>query len=93
MIQLLVSKASKESSDDDETQDPLEHQALANLDKLPPDYLCVLNQVVSRKYLIKLTFVFDDNFKIDIVTLFDTGADLSCIKIGLVPKRLHKKTK
>ncbi|XP_050222497.1 uncharacterized protein LOC126672585 [Mercurialis annua] len=28
----------------------------------------------------------------DTIALFDTGADLNCIKIGLVPKNLHEKT-
>lgn len=46
-----------------------------------------------RKYLIKITLIFSDNFAIDSIALFDTGADLNCIKEDIVPKRFHEKTK
>ena len=37
--------------------------------------------------------VFDNDFKVNTVALFDTGADLSCIKTGLVPKELDSANK
>jgi hypothetical protein len=46
----------------------------------------VLTQISFKKYLIKITLVFSDDFKLDIIALFNTGADLNCIKEGVVPK-------
>jgi aspartate carbamoyltransferase regulatory subunit len=46
----------------------------------------MLTQISSKKYLIKITLVFSDDFKLDIIALFDTGADLNCIKESVVPK-------
>ncbi|KAH9769725.1 hypothetical protein KPL71_012121 [Citrus sinensis] len=34
-----------------------------------------------------------DDFAIDAIALFDTGADLNCIREDIVPKRFHEKTK
>jgi hypothetical protein len=52
----------------------------------------VLTQISSKKYLIKITLVFSDNFKLDIIALFDTGADLNCMKEDVVPKRFLQTT-
>jgi len=36
--------------------------------------------------LIKITLILSEDFKLDTIALFDTGADLNCIKEGVVPK-------
>jgi aspartate carbamoyltransferase regulatory subunit len=59
---------------------------LQTLKHIPDDFLNVLTQISSKKYLIKITLVFSDDFKLDTIALFDTGADLNCIKKGVVPK-------
>jgi len=38
------------------------------------------------KYIIKITLIFSYDFKIDIIVLFDTDANLNCIKEGIVLK-------
>ena len=35
--------------------------------------------------------MFDPSFKIDTIALFDTAADLNCIKEGTVPVKIDKK--
>jgi len=52
----------------------------------------VLTKISSKKYLIKITLVFSDDFKLDNIALFDIGADLNCIKEGIVPKRFLQTT-
>ena len=37
--------------------------------------------------------VFSNDFAIDVIALFDTGADLNCIREDIVPKRFHENTK
>ncbi|ESQ39490.1 hypothetical protein EUTSA_v10001275mg [Eutrema salsugineum] len=51
------------------------------------------SEITSRKYKIKITLVFSENYKIDTIALFNTGADLNCIKSGLVPKCFHLETR
>jgi aspartate carbamoyltransferase regulatory subunit len=53
-------------------------------------FLHVLTQITSKKYFIKITLVFLDDFQVDTIVLFDTSADLNCTKEGIVLKRfLH----
>ena len=53
-------------------------------------FLHVLTQITSKKYFIKITLVFLDDFQVDTIILFDTSADLNCTKEGIVLKRfLH----
>jgi len=59
---------------------------LTNIEHVPDDFLNVLTQISSKKYLIKITLIFSDDFKLDVIALFDTGANLNCIKEGVVPK-------
>jgi len=59
---------------------------LTNIEHVSDDFLNVLTQISSKKYLIKITLIFSDDFKLDVIALFDTGADLNCIKEGVVPK-------
>jgi hypothetical protein len=42
--------------------------------------------------LIRITFIFSEDFKLDTIALFDTGVDLNCIKEGVVPKRFLQNT-
>jgi hypothetical protein len=53
---------------------------LSIIEYVPQDCLHVLTQITSKKYIIKITLIFSNDFKIDIIALFDTGAYLNCIK-------------
>ena len=61
LIQFLVTKLTEESSDSDETK-ILEPQSLANIDKVSNDFLYALSQITSRKYIVKVSLVFDKDF-------------------------------
>ena len=86
LIQFLVTKLAEESSDSDEITS-LEPQSLANIDKVPNDFLDALSQITSRKYIVKVSLIFGKDFQLDTGALFDTGADLSCLKTNIVPIR------
>ena len=60
---------------------------------MPNDFLYALSQITSRKYIVKISLVFDKDFQFNTVALFDTGADLNCIKSSIVPKRFQETTK
>jgi len=93
LLSKIESQSDTESEPDDQTIEShaLPH-TLTNIEHIPDDFLNVLTQISSKKYLIKITPIFSDDFKLDTITLFDTGADLNCIKKGIVPKRFLQNT-
>ncbi|KAH9735172.1 hypothetical protein KPL71_017654 [Citrus sinensis] len=92
-IQLILQKQLQDTSDKEvESENDDVEQKIDNLESIPNDFLFVLKQITTRKYLIKITLIFSDNFAMDAIALFDTGADLNCIRKDIVPKRFHEKT-
>ena len=85
-IQLLLQKQLKDNSDKEIESDGDNEQNLENIESVPNDFLFVLKQITTRKYLIKITLILSKDFEIDTIALFDTGADLNCIKKDIVPK-------
>jgi len=65
---------------------------LTNIEHIPNDFLNVLTQISFKKYLIRITLIFSEDFKLDIIVLFDTGAYLNFIKEGVVPKQFLQNT-
>ena len=61
LIQFLITKLVEDSSDSDETKS-LEPQSLAIIDNVPNDFLYALSQITSRKYIVKVSLVFDKDF-------------------------------
>ncbi|KAH9707173.1 hypothetical protein KPL70_012478 [Citrus sinensis] len=84
---------SKDNSDNESNPDDGDEIKVENIESIPNDFLFVLKQITIRKYLIKVTLIFSDDFAMDAIALFDTGADLNCIREEIVPKRFHEKTK
>jgi len=68
IIQHLLSKIESQSDTKSEPEDQtiesraLPH-ALTNIEHIPDDFLNVLTQISSKKYLIKITLVFSDDFR------------------------------
>jgi len=85
ILQHLLSKIESLSDTESETEDQtIESRALphtlTNIEHIPDDFLNVLTQISSKKYLIRITLIISKDFKLDTIALFDTGADLNCIK-------------
>ncbi|KAH9792314.1 hypothetical protein KPL71_004069 [Citrus sinensis] len=93
-IQLLLQKQLQDNSDNESTPDIDDKidQKVENIKSVPKDFLFVLKQITTRKYLVKITLIFSKDFAMDAIALFDTGADLNCIREDIVPKRFHEKT-
>ncbi|KAH9801496.1 hypothetical protein KPL71_001059 [Citrus sinensis] len=92
-IQLLLQKQLQDNSDNESNPDDGDEIKVENIESVPNDFLFALKQITTRKYLIKVTLIFSDDFAMDAIALFDTGADLNCIREEIVPKRFHEKTK
>ena len=65
---------------------------LTNIEHILDDFLNVLRQLFFKKYLIRITLIFPEDFKLDTIALFDIGVDLNCIKEGVAPKRFLQNT-
>ena len=57
-IQLLLQKQLNEDSDEEVKTDGENGQKVENIESVPNDFLFVLKQITTRKYLIKVTLVF-----------------------------------
>ncbi len=42
--------------------------------------------------MVKITLKIYDDFRLDTIALFDTGADLNCIKEEIIPKGFREAT-
>jgi hypothetical protein len=81
IFQHLLTKLENQSNSEPELKDQtLENHAFSNSKHVLEDFLHVLTQITSKKYIIKITLIFSNDFKIDIIVLFDTGAYLYYIK-------------
>ena len=74
----LLQKQLENNSDKKVESDDDNDQNLENIESVPNDFLFVLRQITTRKYLIKISLIFSKDFAIDAIALFDTGADLNC---------------
>jgi hypothetical protein len=81
IFQHLLTKLENQSNSEPELKDQtLENHAFSNIKHVTEDFLHVLTQITSKKYIIKITLIFSNDFKIDIIVLFDTSAYLYYIK-------------
>ncbi|KAH9657497.1 hypothetical protein KPL70_023096 [Citrus sinensis] len=69
-IQLLLQKKLEDNSDKEVESDGDNEQNLENIEYVPNDFLFVLKQITTRKYLIKITLNFSNDFEIDTVAPF-----------------------
>ncbi|KAH9704363.1 hypothetical protein KPL70_011429 [Citrus sinensis] len=92
-IQLLLQKQLQDNSDNESNPDDGDDIKVENIESVPNDFVFVLKQITTRKYLVKVTLIFSDDFAMDAIALFDTGADLNCIREDIIPKRFHEKTR
>jgi hypothetical protein len=51
---------------------------------LQENVIFLMNRIQIKKWYSKVTIVIND-FKLNVIALIDSGADLSCIQEGLIP--------
>ena len=52
----------------------------------------MLSEITTRKWIINISIKVQNEFVLNTTALFDTGADLNCIKEGLIPTKYFEKT-
>ena len=53
-------------------------------------FMGLINKIKIQKFYINIRIIIND-FLLDIVTLFDTGANSNCFLEGLIPTKLFEK--
>nr|KJB23562.1 hypothetical protein B456_004G105400 [Gossypium raimondii] len=56
------------------------------------EYMMILTEVSIQRYLIKINIVINNEFQLETIALFDTGADQNCIREGIIPTKYYNKT-
>ncbi|MFS7896231.1 putative retropepsin, aspartic peptidase domain superfamily, DNA/RNA polymerase superfamily [Helianthus anomalus] len=51
-----------------------------------------METIISQKWLVKITLLIENSFKKDFIALIDSGADLNCLREGLIPTKYFEKT-
>ena len=64
---------------------------VGNEDKEDEMFMGLINKIKIQKFYINIRIIIND-FVLDTMTLFDTGADSNCILEGLVPTNFFEKT-
>jgi len=57
-----------------------------------PTFLMLLTEITSRKWIINIIIIINNEYIIKTTSLFDIGVDLNCIKECLVPTKYFDKT-
>ena len=59
------------------------------------DFLNLITHIDYQKvvcYYVHITLYIDDNFQLSTVALVDSGADMTCIREGLIPRLYFENT-
>uniref|UniRef100_A0A7N0V222 CCHC-type domain-containing protein n=1 Tax=Kalanchoe fedtschenkoi TaxID=63787 RepID=A0A7N0V222_KALFE len=59
---------------------------------LEEGFLSVINMITAFKFHIKIKLLINNSFIIELITLIDSGADVSVIQEGLIPTKYFEKT-
>ena len=70
---------------------PIDNQNLIRQSE-ETEFLQTLQIIRSQKWFVKVKLLIDNNFTKQFIVLIDSGADLNCIKEGLIPIKYFQKT-
>ncbi|GAV82622.1 LOW QUALITY PROTEIN: hypothetical protein CFOL_v3_26073, partial [Cephalotus follicularis] len=89
--QILLQKHSYSSSSEKEIEpnDPIDPEVQ---EETSTKFINLIERITYQKWYINITIVIQDSFKLTIV-LIDSGAQMNCIKKGLIPTKFFEKTK
>ena len=78
------------SEDEGQSSDNISNNHLTKI--VNEEYLMQLAEITTRKLIINVTIKINNEFVLETTALFDTGADLNCIREGLIPTKYFEKT-
>ncbi|RDY12287.1 hypothetical protein CR513_02939, partial [Mucuna pruriens] len=84
--QLILSQLEDQSDSDRETKEENENES-----RIEENFMGLINRIKIQKFYIPIKIIVND-FVLDTLALFDTGADSNCILEGLIPTNFFEKT-
>lgn len=60
--------------------------------KSSKEYLNIIEQIISRKYILKIKIIINKESAMETLALVDIGVDRNIIREGLIPTKYYKKT-
>ena len=63
----IIKKQLEENSEKEVESESDNEQNVDNIESVPNDFMFVLKQITTRKYLIKITLIFSKDFEIDTI--------------------------
>ena len=57
------------------------------------EFLSTISKNFNKKWYVKVKIKISSDFQTNVHALFDTGADLNCIREGIIPAKFFEKTK
>ena len=70
---------------------PIEISNISNTEIPTKQFIQMISKITFQKWFSIVTLVVED-FSTDLVALIDSGADVNCIKRGIVPTKYCKKS-
>ena len=69
----------------------LEKDILDN-DNNKQNFLSLIDKVIFQKWHTNITLVINKEFSLTEIALIDSGADMNCIREGLIPLKYYEKS-
>lgn len=88
----LIDENNKDNSDIEEENLKLFEDTEFQLGETSQEYLNIIEQTISRQYVLKIKIIINQEFALETLALVDIGAYRNIIREGLIPTKYYEKT-
>lgn len=88
----LIDENNKDNSDIEEENLKLFEDTEFQLGETSQEYLNIIEQTISRQYVLKIKIIINQEFAFETLALVDIGAYRTIIREGLIPTKYYEKT-
>lgn len=88
----LIDENNKDNSDIEEENLKLFEDTEFQLGETSQEYLNIIEQTISRQYVLKIKIIISQEFAFETLALVDIAAYRTIIREGLIPTKYYEKT-
>ncbi|GAV88943.1 hypothetical protein CFOL_v3_32364, partial [Cephalotus follicularis] len=92
-LEQILSQNQSSSSSPDKKIEPIDLIDPEIQEETSITFINLIEKITYQKWHINITIVIQNSFKLQTMTLIDSGAQMNCIQEGLIPTKFFKKTK
>lgn len=92
IIEILELVNVNNNNDDNDIDLKIFEDSEFQVGKSSKEYLNIIEQIISRKYILKIKIIINKEFALETLALVDIGVDRNIIREGLIPTKYYKKT-